>query len=365
MAKIEEQVITHEQVRNGVILDNDPYQIGAVCLIPGRVKTFLSNPNLDDESEPLIVYEKVDGAIMGREIFYPTKMKIGDSYIKSYASSSLFVSEEARKYMLGASLVMYQIRNYKNTVLIFGGMTKMAVDLYKKLKFTIFDIPSVWQFRNARPILQYLHFKGVVLNILSLVVNLILKTYYGLSKIPLNILRKKYNIVQLNEVPDWLQAIVDSDNHKYAEYHGKEWFNWVINTNFGGKENDKQNLYGIFRNDKPLGFVLLTEREGDLPERHIDKINFGTVCEWGTIDEKELSEYQIYKLALSLFSSRVDIVTVSTTVRTLRKKLHKYGFINHGNYNVAFKSQGINLDDDSKLMSNWRIRSSYSDTCFY
>lgn len=365
MANIEEQVITHEQVRKGVTLDNDPYQIGAKCLESGRVKTYLSNPNLDDESEPLIVYEKVDGDIMGRAMFFPTKTRIGVDYIRSYAGSSLLVHEKARKHMLGASLVLFPIYNKKNTILLYGGMTKMAVDLYKKLKFTIFDIPSVWQIRNIRPILQRLHLRGFLLNCISVLGNLVLKPYQLLIKIPIHFLCRGYDTVKLQEAPDWIEKIIESDNHKYAEYHNKEWFNWIIHNNYYGKENDKQDLYGIYKNKTPIGFVLLTEREWRVESERPYTINFGTVREWGTVDSSLLNEYTIYKLALSLFSKNVDVVQISTTENLTRKRLRKYGFIHRGNYNIAFRPIGMHLDDDSKNISNWRIRSSYSDTCFY
>lgn len=365
MANIEEQVITHEQVRKGVSLDNDPYQIGAKCLEAGRVKTFLSNPNLDDESDPLIVYEKVDGEVMGRAMFFPTKTRIGVDYIRSYAGSSLFVHEEARKHMLGASLVMFPIYNKKNTILLYGGMTKMAVDLYKKLKFKIFDIPSVWQIRNFGPILQRLHFRGFLLNCVSVLGNMLLKPYHFLCRIPIYFLCRRYDIVKLREAPDWLENIIESDNHKYAECHDKEWFNWIINNNFYGRENDKQELYGIYKDKMPLGFVLVTEREWSVEGDNPYTINFGTVREWGTIDSNLLNEYKIYKIALSLFSKNVDVVQISTTDNLTREKLHKYGFIDRGSYNIAFRPIGMHLDDDSKNISNWRIRSSYSDTCFY
>lgn len=363
--KIEEQVISHAQVEKGFVLENDPYSIGSLCFGKGRVNTFLSNPNLQDKNVPLIVFERVDGMIMGREMYFPTKMKNGDHVIPSFASSSLFVTEEGRKYMLGASLIMYQIHNMENTVLLYGGMTQMAVDLYKKLSFVVFDVPTLWQIRNANPILQYYRFKGALLSISNMICNVFLGFFHSICRVVYCISNKRFEVVKLMETPDWVEKIIKDDGHKYSEYHSKEWFNWVINNNFYGKKNDTQGLYGIYQKGTPLGFVLITEREGTNTERKINKINYGTIREWGTVDESILSEFQIYRIALALFSQKVDIVSISTLDCKVKNKLYKYGFLNHGSYNIAFRPVGMKLDKDSELITNWRIRASYSDTCFY
>lgn len=363
--EIKEVILSHAQAKNGVLFENDSLGVGAFCQKSGVLKAFVSNPYIANENEELMVFELVDNVVMGREIFYPTRMKMGDSIINSCASSSLLVAEEGRKYMLGASLVMHQINNKSNTVLLYGGMTEMAVDLYKRLKFVIFDIPTIWQVRNTTPILQNFNFSGIILNLASYICNMPVKLYSWFSSLYCYASTNKYKVRELTEAPDWIEEIVRNDSHKYAEFHGKEWFNWALQNCFSEDKSSRQALYGIYMGEKPKGFVLLTERSTSVEDRNIDKVVFGTVREWGTNDEISLGEKDIFKIALNCFSKNVDIVTISTSDDVVRKKMQKYGFLKHGNYNIAFRPLGIKLDEDSKDANNWRIRPSYSDTCFY
>lgn len=362
---IKEVVFTHAQVRNGVQFVDDSLGVGAFCQKYGVMKAFLNNPSITDENEELMVFELVDNVVMGREIFYPTRMKLGNQIINSYASSSLLVAEEGRKYMLGASLVMHQINNLSNTVLLYGGMTEMAVDLYKHLKFVIFDVPTIWQVRNTRPILQNFKFSGITLNTASFISNLPVKIYTWCSSLFSKCAAKKFDVRELAEAPDWIETIVSSDSHKYAEFHGKDWFNWVLKNSFSEDKSSRQALYGIYAEGIPKGFVFLTELPTSVKDRNIDRVVFGTIREWGTNDEFMLSESDIFKIAMNCFTKDVDIVTISTADETVRKSMKKYGFFQHGKYNVAFRALGIKLDEDCKDVNNWRIRPSYSDTCFY
>ena len=48
---IEKEVISFEQVKKGYVLKNDMSGVGAYTLVPSIIKTFLSNPSLDDYSK--------------------------------------------------------------------------------------------------------------------------------------------------------------------------------------------------------------------------------------------------------------------------------------------------------------------------
>ena len=367
MANIEEQVITHGQVRKGVTLDNDPYQIGAKCLEPGRIKTFLSNPNLEDESEPLIFFEKVDGKIWGRKICFPTKIKIGENVVDSLGGSSLFVKEEGRKLALGASLIYNPIKTYKNRrMILYAGMTEMSFAIFKKLHFFVFEIPIFVQIRNIKPVLQRLGIVGFTLDFLSFILNpfvkIVARQYTPIR--PNH--NKEFDIIKLDETPRWVEEIVLKDVHKYSEFHNKDWFDWVLNHNFYNNTSDTRKLYGFYKKNEPIGFVLITERGLAIEERNIDHVVYGEIREWGSIDESILSEYQIYKEALNLFSPQADIVNIVTPNEKTRKKLKFFGFIPHGKDNFAVKSNGvINVENDINSLDCWRYRASYSDKCFY
>ena len=361
----EEKIIDYASLAEGPKLGNDPHGIGKYCIEEPLKKTFLSNPYLGNKQETFAVLECLDNIIMGRALFFPSKMKAGNELFNSKGGSSLYVTEEGRKMIFGASLVLHPIMNSKNTVLLYAGMTEMAIAIYKKLKFQIFDVPHLFQIRKPMPFLQRLGVKGLLLNISNTFLTPFVKVWsrqYSWTKLPPD---NNLEVKRMTKIPDWVEDIVLKDTHKYAELHNKAWFEWVINNNFFNKELDTQNLYGFFKNGVPVGFVLLTEREERIESRGIDRLVIGKVSEWGTSNEKLLSEYQIYKYSLNLFSQNVDMVSISTVDDRSRKGLRWQGFLPRGSYNIAFKAIGINFDDDVNNIENWRIRTSYSDTIFY
>ena len=212
---------------------------------------------------------------------------------------------------------------------------------------------------------QTVGIKGVSLNILTNVTNLLLKPIIWYGRIMMKINNTGLKIEKLDIVPQWVEDIVLSDKHKYAEYHDKKWFEWVVGNNFFHQKYDTQGLYGVFKYNKPVGFFLIKERNVRIPEKNIDSVVFGSVIEWGTIDDSVLSEFQINKLAALQYTKHVDIVQVISTNKHVLSKIKKYMFFRRGNANIVFRDLTKSLDKDYKDINNWRIRVGYSDVPFY
>lgn len=365
MANIEKQIITHRDIRQGIELGMDPDCIGAYTLQEGIKKTFLSNPYLEDDSTLMVAFTRVDGSIWGRCMYFPTKIKIADFIESSLGGSSLLVNEEGRKISLGADLMMLPMQIPCNKYLLFAGISTMAQPLYKKLRYEIFEMPRRWQIRSFRPILQSIGLKGLVLSAVTSFSNFFLKAFNGVSKFIMRNSFRKYEIRKLDEVPDWVPQMAIDDNHKYAEYHDKKWFEWVLNNSFFENKNDVQSLYGIYKDNMPVGFVLITERQSSIEERNIDRITFGSLIEWGIRSNGLIDEYLIQKIALSLYSPNVDIAQVVSSDNNVINRFGKYAIVNHGSANIVFKDLTKQLDKDYKKSENWRLRVGYSDVPFY
>ena len=223
----------------------------------------------------------------------------------------------------------------------------------------------MWQPRTSKFLFQTVGIKGVSLNILTNVTNLLLKPIIWYGRIMMKINNTGLKIEKLDIVPQWVEDIVLSDKHKYAEYHDKKWFEWVVGNNFFHQKYDTQGLYGVFKYNKPVGFFLIKERNVRIPEKNIDSVVFGSVIEWGTIDDSVLSEFQINKLAALQYTKHVDIVQVISTNKHVLSKIKKYMFFRRGNANIVFRDLTKSLDKDYKDINNWRIRVGYSDVPFY
>ena len=365
MIHIEKQILSYEEIRKGIDLGSDPEGIGAYTQQNNLLETFLNNPFLHDESMPMVAFIRVDGAIWGRCMYFPTRIIIGDRIEQSLGGSSLLVNEEGRKYSFGVDLMMLPMNNHENKYLLYAGVSKMAYQLYKKLKFVIFEMPCRWQIRNSKPIFQSIGLKGVVLQVSSFFINIFLKLINSVIKLVLKSSIKSYSVKRLDNVPDWVVQSVLNDNHKYAEYHDKSWFDWVLNNNFFGRKLDSQSLFGVYTGNVPVAFILLGERQSSIEERNIDSVVFGSIIEWGILDQTKIDEIKLNTIALNLYSNNVDIVQVISSDKNNVNFFRRFGLINHGTANIVFKDLSKSLDNDYKDSNNWRLRVGYSDVPFY
>lgn len=360
--EITNQFITYQEVLEGKPIENDLHQLTKTS--EEKRKTFLANPNLKDYSQKMYLIKRVDGIVGGFRISYPTKFKAGDHVFDSVGGCSLTVKEEYRHLGIGADILLYSVMNKEDKYLLYAGISDMALPMYKKLKFNIFKYPSVWQPRNTRFLFQTKGFKGIPLGVCSFFGNCILKPFMWCVNIKTRCSKKGFRIEQLKEVPDWITSISMNDGHKYTEVHDKAWFNWTLNNIFHAYQENVTKLFAIYKKDEPVGFFMTKERLNHFEEKHIDRLIFGSVVEWGTVDENVLSEEQIIKMAIGTFSKDVDIVTYASTNESVIKHLKYLGFVRHGEANVVFKDKTKKLEDVGDI-NQWRIRSSFSDVVFF
>lgn len=363
--KIEEQVYTYRDVKKGLYLGLDTENIGGYVNQKGIKDTFFSNPSLYDEMLPMVTFVRVDGDIWGRSMFFPSRFKIGDTIDYAQGGSSLYVNEKGRGLFLGSNLMMMPLRKFGNKYNLFAGISKMAIPIYLKLKYILFEIPCRCQIRNVKPVLQRLGLNFFLIKPLTVIINSFLRLFNHFVTYIMRFSLRRYTYRKLTFVPDWVEDVSIHDNHKYGEYHDKKWFEWVLNNNFFNDKDDVQNLYGIYMDEKPVGFVLLKERKVRLKDRGIDSIIFGSVIEWGICDESKIGEYELQKFALLLYSSKVDIAQIFSTNNIMLRKTKKFGLIKYDSASVVFKDLTKEMPKDHTEIENWRLRVGYSDVPFY
>lgn len=364
--EITNQIVSYQEIEEGIVIDGDDYGIASYTIQPSIKDTFLSNPFLENKTSCMVYLARVDGVVGGREMFFPTKAIIGGEIVNSLSASSFMVEERFRSLALGADISMFPILNSGgSSVIIYAGISKMALPLYKKLKFYDLATPLMWQPRNTKFLFEMIGFKGVLLSVAKGFGNMVLKPYVKIANTIVSInSNKKISIAKLEEIPEWVNDIFSSDKHENKEYHNREWLQWVLTHNFFNREKDKQEFYAIYLNGKEYGFFLTKERESSIPDKNINRIVFGSIVEWGSLDENVLSEYDIYKMAIGTFSKDVDIVEFTSSDRKVIKKMRKFGFIKHGESHIAVKNLG-KKNPSLGLIDNWRIRLGYGDVMFY
>ncbi len=358
--EITERHVSYNEIKNGVVIDHDDYGLVAY-FTDTRKRTFFANPNLTDFSQSLLNLKLVDGVVAGRSMSFETKVKIGDEVVRTLSGSTLDVPEEHRHLGIGADLMHHYVKGTDYEYNLSSGISEIALPLYKVLRFKILEFPRMMFLCNSRCIIESKGIHGVLLSVVSLLVNIPLWIFKGCLKLKSKSLQKKFEVRKETIVPEWVDDMVLNDGHKYMEVHDHKWLQWNLNYNFKGDKEDVQSFYAIYQNGKPIGFFMTKERYRKEAGGKLKNLILGAVVEWGIAKDCQLlNEALLYKMALSTFSAKTDIIEIATDDESVCGQMKKWGFIKHGFAHIAFKDRKKNCPDagDIKL---WRVRYGYAD----
>lgn len=365
MEEIKLIIYTYQDYKNRVPFEGeDKYGILVENGISNKMDVLMKNPYLEDYNQPLLLYVLVDGVLAGFDLSFPTKIRINGVVNNCWGGSSLYVHDNYRNHAIGAQILMYKMKQHPCDYALSAGISKMALPLQKKLKSKCFEYPLLWQPRNVNFLFQMLKLSKELSSFFSFVASFFFRPVIGICNELSKKNTKNYSISELSEVPDWIQEVIDKDNHKYAEYHGKEWFEWSLKNNFQLAASDNQHLYSIEEDGKVQGFFMTKERTESVSEKNISKVTFGTICEWGIVEGSRLNEYDIIRISLRTYSENVDIVEVTTDNTMILSRIKKYFFFSHGATNFAFRDYTKQCKDAADS-TQWRYRRSFSDVVFY
>lgn len=359
MVNIINKIVAYKELLN-YIPQNDVLGI-ASYMSETRKKTFLNNPNLKDIEDCALYLSIVDDIPAGRLMLFPTRIKLDDTVTYAESGSALEVHEEYRKYALGIDLMMYWALKDEYDFIIASGISDMALPVYKKLKFHVFEFPRMMMLRNVRCILESKQLKGTFLKITTMLGNVVLKMFNMYGTIKSKLFAKRFEVKKETIVPEWVDDIVVNDGHKYMEVHNQQWLQWNLDYNFRGLEQDKQSFYSVWSEDKPVGFFMTKERYRVLAGGRLKNVTIGSIVEWGTKDASIIGETELTALALRTFSDSVDVVEMATTDSEVVIKLKKFGFIKYGCAHIAVKDKKHRMSEDFADPTFWRIRYGYAD----
>lgn len=343
----------YNHLKKGIKIENDQYGIFNYQK-EEREKTFKANPNLNDFDKPYL-YLYQDGDIpIGRCYYFETKFKCNKDTLPALSASSLEVQANYRHFAVGADIIATTTFSDAYDYRIFSGISPMALPMYKKLRYQIFEIPVFIMRTGLHNKLEEYGIHGIVNDIISYMSVPFFKYKIWLNG-KTNKLKKEFIIEKVQKVPKWVDSIVLNDGHRFMEIHDHLWFQWNLDNHFNGNSRNTQSFYIITKNKTPLGFFMTKER-------CINKNNaiVGSIVEWGIANEKLLSESDLYKLALETFNNNVSIFTIATTSKETANNMKKCGFFRNGTEHILFKSN--NKIEGSEDVDNWRLRLGYADT---
>lgn len=355
---ISNRIYTYNDIKKGARIINDKYNVGALFTDNHR-KTFLSNPKLNDEEDPLLYLALVDGEVGGILMLFPNVLLIDNKKVDILEGSTLEVADEFRHIALGLDLMLFPL-SLPNNIVLYAGISEMALPIYKKIGFTVLEYPRSMQLRKSISLLASKGLKGVLLQVAHGIVDIGLKSIRILSNLFNYRLTKKYSVKEETHVPEWIDEIMYNDTHKYKELHDHEWLEWNLKYNLHGRSRDVQRFYTICKGKEHVGFFMIKERyRGDAGGK-LKNVVIGSIVEWGAYDETTLRETDIYKIAMNYFADDVDIVEFATANLETINEMKKFLFIPHGYAHIIFNDLKKQYNDITKI-DNWRVRYGYSD----
>ena len=356
--------ISIQDVLDGKEVKNDNHQLYKKAFLSRRKDIFLKNPNLEDKDCAAAYLVRANDIVVGHLFPFPTKIKAGDIILKATSASDLLVIKEYEKYAAGADLVMAPVRDKKNEAVVLADISAEGMECYHAFRFKDFALPKMIQPHTSRFIFQNFGLSGWKLNVVRACVDFFLRPFIACSMSFLKRFSHKYKVVKMEKVPNWVDDMVMNDGHKYMEIHDHKWMQWCLDNSYSGSKTHKKAFYAILdKGKKPLGFFINYEKTTSIPSRHIQDMRQGTLMEWGSYDEKQLSELDITKIAMATFSDGLSMMQFATMNENVLKKMRKYGFMHHNYHHVVFKDMTKRLKDAGDA-SLWRLRFGYADSLF-
>lgn len=362
MAKYTYKRITYQELKDGTYKDayipqDDKFPVTSHVTSFFR-DAMIACPNNNDGSKTFMhVFVDEEGKEIGRNIRFGTRIKAGESVYSAESGCGFEVIEEYRKEGIGADLLMLTLQNSGSDLLLGAGLTHMAYPLHRKMKYHLFQVPQYYIISRVRYAFKTLSLKSL-LYLGWFVVNVFKKIP---SHIKYNRLKKYFVVKKEKIIPEWVSDMVANDGHQFMEVHDKEWFQWNLDYNTYGFDEDIQSFYSVFdRNNKPMGFFMTKERMVHMQGPDHGMIR-GTVVEWESCDKSVLSEADINLLAIQTFSKNVDLINTLACESDTANQLKRMGFREKASFNFSIKDKKKMFEDIGN-QNLWRLRYGYTHT---
>jgi GNAT superfamily N-acetyltransferase len=361
MTKLTYKRITYKELKDGTYKNVYIPQDDKLT-VTSHVTSFFRNAliacpcNNDDSKTFMHLYVDEEGKEIGRTIRFGTRIKAGDRVYGAESGCGFEVIEEYRNEGIGADLIMITLQNDEYDFLLGAGLSLKAYPLHRKLKYHLFEVPQYYKVKHARYV-----FRSLGLRSWWLLGWFFVQKFKDIPNwVKWNKLKKKFVIKKETIIPEWVSEMVENDGHQFMEVHDSAWFQWNLDYNTYGFDQDIQSFYSVLdRNNKPLGFFMTKERliQKSGPDKGLIR---GTVVEWESCDKNVLSEADINLLAIHTFTNNVDVIFTLACESDTAHQLKRMGFRERASFKVSVKDkkkQVENIGDQSL----WRLRYGYTN----
>ena len=352
---------TFKELREGIIPDvKDPYHIMAV-FNPKMQEAFLNNPAGYEDSDICQILALDGDNVIGVNHSFGLELYINREVVPVMGGSYMYSLEEYRKHAIGAELFQRGLANHKDRHRVAAGISHMAIDMLRVMKFKVFEFPRLIYLRKSRCVIQSI-LKNESRAILPIIAAVDVLLVLHRHLLVFFAKRKGFIIEKCVDVPQEVEDIVLNDNHPYMEFHGKKWMEWKLKYTFSEDERNKKSLY-VVKKDGIIEafFIIKQEFFEEASSRGFRNVYLGSVMEWGIKKESMLTESDLYVMALEKVDKEIDAIQIATSSDKTVKRLKTFLFAKVGNANMAVRFKK-NRPKGYDIIENWRIRLAGNDT---
>lgn len=353
--------LTFQEIIDGAKISyKDPHGI-ASSLCEEMKRAFLQNPSGYRPEEVCQILALDDDVVVGCTNAFSGRVRMDSEVLPVQNGSYLFSHEDYRKENVGGELFM-RISSLQPRI-YFAGISHMAMGLYRVLKFNIFEFPRMIYLKNCRSVVEAVcRTKSRAVLPLVWAGNACLWLHRQALRLRNCLSCRAYRVEEVTaSIPQDVEDIVLSDSHPFAELHDRAWFEWNMQHKFSDEPRTKR-LFVVKKQGRIEAFFLIKEQfYAQASSRGFRDVTLGSVMEWGIRPDSELTEKDIYMLAVEHVSPNVDGVVCATADEALAHSMRRWLFVGIGTANAAVKFKG-NKDPRIKDINCWRIRMAGSDT---
>lgn len=309
-----------------------------------------------------VILGKIDDRIGGCVCLFPIKMMLDNIIVFVLSGAKFWVSKDYRKYELGFSIPEKMLELSPN--IFFCGVSEEAQPVYKYFGFSLFKLERFVFIINSHFLISQ-KLTGFIEKVATSIVDIALHTSYYLLKLTYKFKYRHFKIVekQLENIDfSGIQKIFDADNHRYKEMHDKDWIRWVMNFKDEYPASG-QHFYEVYLKGKLVGFFINKIRFKKLLNGKYNNVVFGTIIEWGSINENVLSNSDLCAMSISKFGLNTDAIQIISDERSFTSMLPNILKRRMRDFTYA-----VTLDERHfpayKEKNNWRLRPADGDVSF-
>lgn len=169
---------------------------------------------------------------MGRAYYFPTRLKLGDEFVEALSSSSLEVHNDFRHMAIGADIIVNSSMGNGYVLRLYAGISHMAQPMYKKMRFSFFELPQY--LLRRKPVTVLFKHLGLRVSLLRPLVSLgnYMANFRERRNARAEHLKHRFKVSRMDKVPGWVDEMVLNDAHPCKEVHDHQWLQWNIDSRF-------------------------------------------------------------------------------------------------------------------------------------